>query len=245
MAKPVIDAHSIVYIQGKALQSVSYHRIRSRIERMIAKKPDIEGYLELACLEARKQDWDRAQVAVESALQLDRDNPDAQLLFAQVMESKQEAGQAHDLYQGLLQKHPHFSKAHREWGRFLMQQNEQMELAQAALWKSLELNPRDPMAHLLLAKTFIHKNRQAQALLHLEIAERYQEKEPLFHAWSARLWMEMEQYDKAAKHLKIALQYFPRNKAIRVQFRQAVRAKEGKLADSEKSQLFWKKWGFK
>jgi Tfp pilus assembly protein PilF len=245
MAKPVIDAHSIVYIQGKKLQKGSYRRIRSRIERMIAKEPRIDLYLELAYLEARKQYWDRAQVAVESALQIEDSHRDAQLFLAQILEARQEITQAKQTYQAILDQYPDYSQALREYGRFLMHNTDEKKWAQAILLKALEMNPKDPMAHILLAEIFVHNNREAQALLHLEIAERYQDCEPLSHEHMARLWMKMQQYDKAIRQWKAALKYFPRNKLYRLQFRQAVKAQQQNRTNRTKSFMFWKKWGFK
>lgn len=245
MAKPVIDAHSIVYIQGKKLQSVSYRRIRSRIERLIAKEPKSAHYLELAYLEARKQYWERAQVAIESALQIEEENLDAQLFLAQILEIKQEINQAYRKYQELLEMFPNFSKAYREFGRFLKAHHLSEKLAQASLLKALELNPQDPMAHILLAEVFIHKNRQAQALLHLEIAERYQEIDPLSHERMAQLWTQLEQFEKALCQWKQAIKIFPRHKWLRMQFRKTEKAQNNHKSTQAKAQMFWEKWGFK
>lgn len=245
MAKPVINAHSIIYIQEKKLRSVSYRRIRSRIERMIDKDPKIEHYLDLAYLEARKQYWDRAQVAIESAFRLEEENPDVHLLMAQILEKKKKIVEAKNKYQTLLKDHPHFSKAYREFGRFLMSLDISNKLAQTALLKALELNPQDPMAHIFLAEIFIHKERQAQALLHLEIAERYQELEPFSHEHLAQLWMQLANYHKAVKQWKLAMQMDPRNKSFRMQFRQAEKSIHQNKSKKAKSNIFWEKWGFK
>ncbi len=240
MARPVIDAHSIVYLMGENVQTSNDRRIRARLERKIAKKPEIDLYIELAYLEAKQQNWDHAQVAIHSALELDPDHADALLLLAQILESKEENQKAEQTYQSIIERHADFSKAYREYGRFFMRQ-ESLDLAQTYLLRALELKPKDALAHLLLAEVFIQKNRLSQGLLHLEIAKRFQDEEPLFHSRSVQLFLHLNQYDEAMKQLKLAAKYEPKNKNIRTQIRELEKLIKKQDRD-EKPQQFWRRW---
>lgn len=241
VARPVIDAHSIAYRIGENGQTSNDRKIRARLERAIAKNPDVDSYITLAYLEAKQQNWENAQKAIHAALELEPNHKDALLFLAQIMESKGEDQKAEQTYRSVVELYADFSKAYREFGRFFMRQESSLELAQTYLLRALELQPKDALAHLLLAEVFVQKKRLSQALLHLEIAKRFQEEEPLFHGRSAQLFLQLNQFDEAMKQLKLALKHEPKNKAIRAQIRELEKLMK-KKGSQEKSQQFWKRW---
>ncbi|MBA4492811.1 tetratricopeptide repeat protein [Paenactinomyces guangxiensis] len=239
MAGPMFEVYSIVYKQGKKqVVQGSYRRNRARIERLIKKDPQADYYLALAHLEARNRQWDRAQAAIGSALELEPLCAEAQLLLAQVLEAKNELQPSNDAYQSVLNCHPDFSRGYREYARYLMTHSDSLRLAQNLLLRSLELDPKDALAHTLLAEVYLLQSHTRQALLHLELAAHYHEGQPFYHQRTANLFMKMEQYDEAAKQLKLALRIDPKNKLIRSQFRQVL-----KETNSPRFSSLWKRWG--
>ena len=240
VARPVIDAHSIVYRIGERDKTSNDRRIRARLERKIAKNPEVDLYIRLAYFEAEQQNWDLAQEAIDSALKMEPNHADAMLLLAQILESKGETQKAKKAYQSVIEQHSTFSKAYREYGRFFMRQESQHDQAQTYLLRALELRPKDALAHLLLAEIFIQRDRRSQGLLHLEIAKRFQDEEPLFHCRSVPLFLQLNQFEEALKQLKKALKYDPKNKQIRMQLRQL--EKKIKKKDQKEKPQFWKRW---
>lgn len=240
VARSVIDAHSIVYHVGEGPSSS--RRIRARLTRKIAKQPGVDLYIRLAYEEARQQNWDQAQEAIDSALKLKPNHADAMLFQAQILESRGEEQQAEKAYRSVVTTHTDFSKAYREYGRFFMKEESTLSTAQTYLLQALELKPKDALAHLLLAEIFLKKGRTSQALLHIEIAKRFQEEEPLFHGRSVPLFLQLEQYDEAIKQLKLAQKHDPKNKWYREQSRELQKT----LKDQEQYQnvkpQFWKRW---
>lgn len=228
MPGPIIDTYSLEQRQGKQMVTGSYRRNRARLERLIKEDPRMEYYLALAHLEARNQYWDRAQEAVETALEREPVHQEAQLLLAQILEAKNELQQSEVIYQAVLNCHPQFSRGHREYARYLMTHTDSITTAQNLLLRSLDLDPRDALAHTLLAEVYLLKGRNGQALLHLELAAHYHEgQQPFYHQRTAKVFMKMEQYDEAARQLKLALRVDPKNKLIRsqyTQFRQVMKA---------------------
>ncbi|MFC7441230.1 tetratricopeptide repeat protein [Laceyella putida] len=237
MAGPIIELDFKGEIQGKRYVSGSYRRNRAKLERMIKEEPQAEYYLMLAVLEVRKHYWNRAHQAVEKALTLAPDYKEAHLLYAQILEAKQELVEAARAYQATLHRFPQFSKAYREYARYLMTHTDSITLAQSLLLKSLELDPKDALSHILIAEICLLRGKTGQALLHFELAQHYYLDHPRFHQGKARLFMEMERYEEAAKHLKLAMRLDPKNKVLRNQFAQALKA-----TNTPKIFLFWKRW---
>lgn len=240
MAKSGIDAHSIVYLISEDMQTSSGRRMRARLARKIAKDPTAELYIRLAFEEARRQNWTDAQTAVASALTLTPGQADAMLLKAQLLEAARDYGAAEQAYEAVITQHSDFSKAYREYGRFFMSENTKFTLAQTMLLRALELHPRDALAHLLLAELLLKRNKTSQALLHLEIAKRFQEAEPLFHGRAVELFVELEQYEEAVRQLKLARKYDPKNKRYQVLKREL----QNNLSEQNQpvKQQFWKRW---
>lgn len=223
--------------KGHRIAAGSYRRNRSRIERILRNDPHVEDYLMLAVLEAKKGHWNRAQTAVEKALELNPDYPEAILLFAQILEVKGELREAGKMYQTCFHKHPQFTKGSREYARYLITHTDAFALAQNILFHNLELNSKDAISHTLLAEIYLSRGKTGQALLHLELAAHYYQAHPLYHQQKAKVFMEMNQYEEAAKQLKLALRMDPKNKVIRSQFDKAL-----KESNVPKIFLFWKKW---
>ncbi|SFI96819.1 tetratricopeptide repeat protein [Thermoflavimicrobium dichotomicum] len=240
MTVPVLDLLS----QNRRTSLGTYRIHRAKIERRIAKEPQVNYFLELARLEASKSHWERAQKAIESALELDPYSGEAQLFLAQLLELQGKHEEARSVYLNLLDQHAYMSVAYREFGRFLMEQGS-ISLAQSLLLRGLELNPKDAMAHILLAEIYVRKDRRAQALLHLNIAKRYADGQPAFYQRSAQLLMALEEYDEAARHFKLAMQGNRKNKSLRVLFKQAMKAKENNKKQSILNRwMIWKRWGW-
>jgi tetratricopeptide (TPR) repeat protein len=237
MTGPIIEADFVGESKERRWITGSYRRNRSRIERLIKKQPRPENYLLLALLEARKHYWQRSQSAVEKALLLDPDNRNAALLLAQILEARGELKAAAAAYQALCRKHPRFSKAYREYARYLMTHTDSVTLAQNLLLMSLELDPKDSISHTLLAEIYLFRGKTGQALLHLKLADQYYKAHPGYHLRTAKLFMEMKRYEEAVQQLRIALRLDPKNKVIRSQFFQALKA-----ANTPGFFLFWKRW---
>lgn len=237
MAGPIIELDFKGEAKGKRYVSGSYRRNRAKLERLIKKQPRTEYYLMLAVLEIRKHYWNRAHQAVEKALTLTPDHKEAHLLYAQILEAKQELFEAGRSYQAVLHRFPHFSKAYREYARYLMTHTDSITMAQSLLLKGLELDPKDALSHILIAEICLLRGKTGQALLHSELAQHYYMDHPRFHQGKARLFMEMERYEEAARHLKIAMRLDPKNKVLRSQFAQALKA-----TNTPKIFLFWKRW---
>lgn len=223
--------------KGHRFAAGSYRRNRSRIEKMLQDDPHVEDYLMLAVLEAKKGYWNRAQTAVEKAMELEPDNHDALLLLAQILEIKGELREAGITYQTLFHKHPDFTKGSREYARYLITHTDAIALAQNILFHNLELDSKDAISHTLLAEIYLTRGKTGQALLHLELAAHYYQAHPLYHQQKAKVFMEMNKYEEAARQLKLALRMDPKNKVIRSQFDKALKASK-----VPKIFLFWKKW---
>jgi tetratricopeptide (TPR) repeat protein len=223
--------------KGRWLVTGSYRRNRSRIEKMIQDNPRVEEYLLLAVLEARKGYWNRAQTAVQKALELDGDHAGAKLLLAQILEAKGELREAGVMYQECFHRHRQFSKGAREYARYLITHTDSLTLAQNVLFHSLEWNPKDAIAHTLLAEIYLLRGKTGQALLHLRLAAQYYQANPLYHQRKAKVFMEMNRYEEAAEQLKQALRMDPKNKIIRSQFDMVKKATK-----TPKIFFFWKKW---
>lgn len=215
----------------------SYRKNRSKLEKLIKKNPRSEYFLALAVLEARRQYWQRAQLAAESALKANPDSPEAKLLFAQILEAREELKKAAIIYQALCQTHIHFSKGYREYARYLMTHTDAITLAQNLLLHSLELDPKDAISHTLIAEIYLLRGKSKQALLHVELAQHYHKEDPLYHHRKAKLYMEMQKYEEAVRQLKIALRMDPKNKWIRNQLHQVLKA-----ANLPWVYMLWKRW---
>jgi len=240
MTVPVLDFLS----QGRTSSLGGYRLTRAKIERQIAKEPKAEGFLELAKLEAGKRHWERAQQAIESALELESESGKAQLFLAQILELQGKAEEARSVYLLLLEEHPFMSSAHREFGRFLLEQGS-ISIAQSVLLRGLELDPKDALAHTYLAEIYLMKDRRDQAMLHLKIAKRYANGTPLVHQRSAQLMMAMEEFEEAADHFKLAMRGDRKNKSLRLLFKQAMKAKESRKKEPILNRwMIWKNWGW-
>jgi tetratricopeptide (TPR) repeat protein len=237
VAGPIIEADFIAEAQGKRLASGSYRRNRARIERLLKKDPSVDYYLVLSILEARKGYWHRAQAAVEEALKLEPQHADAMLLLAQICEAQDDLVKAASLYQTCVRVHTRFAKAYREYARYLMSHTDNITLAQNLLFHCLELDPKDSIAHTLMAEIYLLRGKTGQALLHLELAAHYYRANPLYHQRKAKVFMEMKKYEEAARQLKLALRMDPKNKAIRSQFTEVLKA-----TNTPRIFLFWKRW---
>lgn len=234
----MIDVDLVV--EGKKRHRIvagSYRRNRSRIEKMLQENPHVEDYLLLAVLETKKGHLNRAQTAVEKALELKPDYPEAILLLAQILEIKGELREAGKLYQTCFHKYPQFIKGSREYARYLITHTDAFALAQNILFHNLELDSKDAISHTLLAEIYLSRGKTGQALLHLELAAQYYQAHPLYHQQKAKVFMEMKQYEEAARQLKLALRMDPKNKMIRSQFDKVL--KESKVP---RIFLFWKRW---
>ncbi|AUS09691.1 hypothetical protein C1X05_13210 [Laceyella sacchari] len=237
MAGPIIELDFAREAQGKRYISGSYRRNRAKLERMIKEEPQAEYFLMLAVLEVRKQYWSRAHQAVESALALAPDHKEAHLLYAQILEAQQELTEAGRSYQAILHRFPHFSRGYREYARYLMTHTDCITMAQNLLLRGLELEPTDALSHILIAEICLLRGKTGQALLHFELAQQYYMEHPRYHLGKARLFMEMERYEEAAKHLKMAMRLDPKNKVLRNQFAQVLKA-----TNTPKIFMFWKRW---
>jgi Tfp pilus assembly protein PilF len=211
-------------ISNSPVSSGQYRRQKARLERLLAKEPKIEHYLELAQLEARTEHWDEAQKAIRSALELQPDCLGAELFLARLLEKRQEISSAKEYYQELIQKYPEQSEVYREYGRFFLLHNITNPPVQSVLFKSLEINPKDALAHLWLARFYLQKNKKAQAKLHLEIALRCADGYPAFYSQSASIFMKLGDHQEAAKLWKNALKRDPRNKWYKKQYKEALKA---------------------
>lgn len=220
----IMEGTWFIQNQKNPLLTGGYRRSRSRIERMIRKDPRADYYLVLAQLEIKKQHWDRAQAALEMALQIEPSHTEAQLLLAQVLEAKQDLDSAHTAYKVVLEGRPHFSRACREYARYLTAHTEELQLARSLLLHSLELDPRDALAHTILAEVYLLQGRTEQATLHLQLAGHFHEGQTSYHQQAAKLLANMQKYDEAAEQLRMALRVDPRNKIIRTQFKEVKKA---------------------
>jgi Tfp pilus assembly protein PilF len=240
VGKFVIDTHSIVYMKREKDSSSHSRRVRSRLNKRLAKRPAVDLYIRLAYEEARLQNWEQAQTAIEAALEIAPDHADAMLLKAQILESRAEEQQAQQAYRAVIENHTAFSKAYREYGRFFLGDPATFPTAQMHLLRALELWPKDALAHLLLAEIYMQRERRSQALLHLEIAKRFQDEEPLFHGRSVQLFLQLEQHEEALKQLRLAVKHDPKNKWFRAQLRKL--QKTLKHENESNKPQFWKRW---
>lgn len=223
MSSTVID-FPWMEVSDSTVSSGKYRRKKAKLERLIAKEAKSQYYFELAQLEAKAKHWDEAQEAIRSALKLDPNYLEAELLLARLLEKQQEVSSANEYYQKLIQKYPQRAEVYREYGRFLLFHNLSTPPAQSVLFKSLEINPKDALSHLWLASFYLHKNKTAQAKLHLEIALRYAEGYPALYSQSASIFMKLGDYQEAAEQWKNALKWDPRNKLYRKQYKEALKA---------------------
>jgi Tfp pilus assembly protein PilF len=230
---------SMIYAQGRPLPKGSYRRNRNRIKRLIAKDPQTEYFFELARLEALRQDWERAQEAIEQLLQFDPTFWLGKLFLAQVLENKQEYEKAQHLYETVMMQQPESSIVSREYGRFLLSR-ESFSSARIHLLKALELDPRDAYAHALLAELYFLLGYRAQAVFHLKLGFSHHEQHPFYFPQSARLFMSMGCYEEAAMYWKKAVQLEPKNSFFRSQLKKALKAKQKGLNERVK-EVFSKK----
>ena len=224
--------------KGRWLVTGSYRRNRSRIEKMIH---TIRVWRNICCWRFWKQEKVIGTVPKPPCKRRWNWNCNyagAKLLLAQILEAKGELREAGVMYQECFHRHRQFSKGAVEYARYLITHTDSLTLAQNVLFHSLEWNPKDAIAHTLLAEIYLLRGKTGQALLHLRLAAQYYQANPLYHQRKAKVFMEMNRYEEAAEQLKQQVSHgTPKNKIIRSQFDMVKKATK-----TPKIFFFWKKW---
>lgn len=206
------------YPSDKPLAENDYRREKERILRKVSSDPNPDHYLELAQLEYRRGLYEESKKAVEKALQERPDFPEGELFLSKILEKMDREAEAEQAFLRLMERHPSYSCAYREYARFLLEKKEQTHRAECLLLRGLELNPQDGLAHALLAEIYAQTGRERQAVLHLRIASR-RDGDTYLHQSCGKVFFQMGKYSEAAEQFRLALMADPRNKTARSQLK--------------------------
>lgn len=122
---------------------------------------DASAQLQLADIYLHDADYQLAAQALERALKLAPEDPDAVATQVQVMEKQGKAEQARTLLADQLNRHPQSAQLQQELGLWLLA-HDQDEYALLALARAVELAPQNNDYRLVLAKT-LHDLDQVEA----------------------------------------------------------------------------------
>ena len=109
------------YPSDKPLAENDYRREKERILRKVSSDPNPDHYLELAQLEYRRGLYEESKKAVEKALQERPDFPEGELLLSKILEKMDREAEAEQAFLKLMERHPSYSCAYREYARFLLE----------------------------------------------------------------------------------------------------------------------------
>lgn len=225
----------------KLPSSTDYRRTRTRLKRLIQKDPCEKHFLELAELEYRSRHFAEAEVAVKEALKKAPNSMKGWLLQAKIFEGTDRIEEAREVYTRLLAQHPDCSILYREYARFLFDVGDSSNKSESLLLQGLALNPKDVLAHALLAEVYVHTGRVKQALLHIETAFFYYEEDTHFHQRCAKVYLQMGEYSEAIEQLRLALKADPRNKVVRAQFYQTLKSRKKGLHVFPMLSIMWRR----
>ena len=130
---------------------------------------------------------------------------------------------ADDLLRVVLEKSPNFAPALREYGRLYIRaghvnsnnfRSGSLNPAEASILKSIEVEPNYADSYVLLGHLYTIMNRDAEAQLALEKAEKIGTKNPWLHLNWADLLVKRKQYAAAIPHYQIVVEGKSKTKSI-------------------------------
>ncbi|OYD09023.1 tetratricopeptide repeat protein [Paludifilum halophilum] len=186
--------------------------------------PDRSQVYERAHLKYAKRKYSEALAAVEELLGDEPFHAQGMLLNARILERLDRGDESRAVYEKVLDYHPDFSQAYREYGRFLLLSREAFGEAETHLLSGLEKNPRDAFAHALLAEVYAQTDRKQQALLHLKIAARFPSDNKDYYEVYAKVLMKLGELGEEARRLRRKLVSDSGDRQVRTQFRRALKA---------------------
>ncbi|MDR6227417.1 tetratricopeptide repeat protein [Desmospora profundinema] len=188
--------------------------------------PNAVRYYEQARMKYGKKKYPEALEAIEKLLVYDPLHAGGLLLNAMVLEAMGRYEESRSQYENVLAKHPTLSQAHREFGRYLLREEQSLQSAESYLLRGLIINPQDSFAHALLADVYIRTNRKQQAVLHLEIAFRQPVDDLRYCETCAHVLGRLGEGDEEVDYLRHAILSNSENRALKNRVRKALRAQE-------------------
>ncbi|GBF22745.1 TPR repeat-containing protein [Candidatus Gastranaerophilus sp. (ex Termes propinquus)] len=185
----------------------------------------------IGCLYSKKGDSKNAIKCFLRTIALDPSDYFAHFHLAQEYKKTGEVALAIDEYNKVLRLSSDYSWAYFNLGQIYWEQGD-IENALSMLKKTIEKNPKDTECYKLIIKIFMSENNYAQAVKYAEVAIENFEEEGDFYLLLARAHMAAGDSEQYFEFLKKALGYIQSLsydvKAIKMEYREAERARHGK-----------------
>lgn len=185
----------------------------------------VKELMETAYMKYEKCRFSEALDAVEKLLVLDPNHAQGLLLNALLLEQMERKEESQAVYEKVLDNHPEFSQAYREFGRFLLLRENTLGAAESYLLRGLTKNPQDPLAHALLAEVYVRTDRKQQAFLHLKIAVRYTTEDHRYFETCAKVLSSLEEEEEVRLLSRILVSHMD-DRGVRIRFKRALKAQK-------------------
>ncbi|QKG85253.1 hypothetical protein GXN76_12720 [Kroppenstedtia pulmonis] len=185
----------------------------------------VKELIETAYMKYEKCRFSEALDAVEKLLVVDPNHAQGLLLNALLLEQMEREEESQAIYEKVLDNHPEFSQAYREFGRFLLLRENTLGAAESYLLRGLTKNPQDPLAHALLAEVYVRTDRKQQAFLHLKIAVRYTTEDHRYFETCAKVLSNLEEEEEVRLLSRILVSHM-NDRGVRIRFKRALRAQK-------------------
>lgn len=185
----------------------------------------VKELMETAYMKYEKCRFSEALDAVEKLLVLDPNHAQGLLLNALLLEQMERKEESQAVYEKVLDNHPEFSQAYREFGRFLLLREDTLGAAESYLLRGLTKNPQDPLAHALLAEVYVRTDRKQQAFLHLKIAVRYTTEDHRYFETCAKVLSNLEEEEEVRLLSRMLVSHMD-DRGVRIRFKRALKAQK-------------------
>lgn len=185
----------------------------------------VKKLMETAYMKYEKCRFSEALDAVEKLLVLDPNHAQGLLLNALLLEQMERKEESQAIYEKVLDNHPEFSQAYREFGRFLLLREDTLGAAESYLLRGLTKNPQDPLAHALLAEVYVRTDRKQQAFLHLKIAVRYTTEDHRYFETCAKVLSNLEEEEEVRLLSRMLVSHMD-DRGVRIRFKRALKAQK-------------------
>src|SRR5262249_3929951 len=197
---------------GVYMQQKQPAKALARVSAQIARAPDNSAYyLLLGMLLAGTKDLDKAEVALEKAVQLNKNNVDAFNLLGQVQLRRGSVDKAIASYQRSIQENPREVRTYVLLGA-LEESRDNWQKAQELYQSALKIEPEYPLAANNLAYLMLeHGGNTSVALSFAEVAHRKMPDSPNVADTLAWAYYHMAAYGLAIDLLEEAVKKLPQN----------------------------------
>jgi tetratricopeptide (TPR) repeat protein len=127
------------------------------------------GYLLLATAALLSQDYAKAAIASQAAIQLDKDSAPAHLLHGMALEGSNDLDSAQRAFTKTLELNPESYEANIELGKVLLGRNDAKN-AEKRLKKAAQLQPKAAITHALLGNAYLNQKNGDAALAEFKTA---------------------------------------------------------------------------